>query len=249
MYCSTHWKSCPNNRSKPPPIRTTMSWCCQERWWCRAAHLGTQHWLLPECSAFTAPGEARPEHWLGVIPQCFSTVHTVHLRFAQIGKHSSLTPLPNSRVKLTPGVKPPIIGRWAIVMLQLELKAQSPWLCLLRGCLGCVCAVFLRKQPQSAPGCSNSCQCRLVPQPWKQPGFGKAVKTGNSSSLPLFPSRRVLCCVSSGLPAEPLWLGGEIPQGSSTCSRVGQFVQGWPELSWVLFQRGLWAVWSPCQGF
>lgn len=40
----------------------------------------------------------------------------------------------------------------------------------------------------------------------------------------------ILCCVSSRLPAESLTCG--MPQGRSTCSRVGQFVRAGPELSW-----------------
>lgn len=40
----------------------------------------------------------------------------------------------------------------------------------------------------------------------------------------------ILCCVSSGLPAEPLTLRSEIPQGSSG---VRQLVQGWPRAELV----------------
>lgn len=97
-----------------------------------------------ECSAFTAPWVVRQEHWLGITPQCFSTVfHTVHLGFAQIGKRSNLIPPPNSRVKLMPGVvttmcvKTPILGTWAVVMLQLELEGRDR-------CCGCAWSVAAR---------------------------------------------------------------------------------------------------------
>lgn len=103
-------------------------------------------------------------------PRASAVFHTVHLDFAQTGKNISLTPPPNSGVKLLPGVvtpvcvKLPILGMWAIVMLQLELQAQDrAW------------AVFVQCFLGNSPSLPQLCQPRQVPQPW-EPGFGKAVK-------------------------------------------------------------------------
>lgn len=101
------------------------------------------------CSAFTAPRVVRHEHWLGIIPQCFSTVfHTVHLDFAQTGKHISLTPPPNSGVKLLPGVVTHVCVCETSRLRNVSSGdasagagglGQSLGLGLLLGCLGCVC--------------------------------------------------------------------------------------------------------------
>lgn len=108
--------------------------------------------------------------------------------FAQIGQHISLTPPSNSRVKPGVGtvcyqtpvcVKPPILGRWAIVMLQLELEAWH------RAC-GCACSVaawagFVQCSLGHSPSLPQPVSAQL-PQAWEA-AFGKAISAHSPCSL------------------------------------------------------------------
>lgn len=202
---------------------------------------GTQHWLLSvEPSACTALGQ------LGIAAQCFSTVlHTAQLGFAQLGKHSSLTPPPNSRVKLVPGVvtpvcvKPPILG--AVVS-----NGDAPAGAGATGqshSHGCVCAVSLRKQPWSAPAQAGS--SALGARLWEGWWWFQLIHIVLMKKCQFL----ILCCVSSRLPAEPLTLrrwnatGQEhLQQGQAVCAGLAQSWAGSHLLG------GLWARWSLCPG-